>query len=339
MTALTEHDRLEATGLWRAAPDQQRRNVVVRLGEATLTILDASGAPLAHWSLPAVIRLNPGQDPALFAPAPDSAETLETTDQALIAVLEKVHSALLRHRPRQGRLRNAILAGLAAGVAALAVFWLPGALVSYTAGVVPEATRVDLGNRLRVSIHRVAGRQCREPLALAALDRLGRSLLGDGRPHFEVLADLPRPALHLPGNMVVLDAALFEDHDTPFVAAGYILAEDEYARLNDPLLALLNAAGLVGTLRLLTTGSLPDAVIDSYGEQLMTRDHPPLDAESLLRRFAAAGVPTMPFARAIGARDSALAQLIQAADPVPMEQAAPPLSDDDWVTLQGICTE
>ncbi|HHL19894.1 MAG TPA: hypothetical protein ENJ52_00020 [Aliiroseovarius sp.] len=338
MTALTEHERLETTGLWRAAPDQQAQNVSVTLGKATLTISSPARAALAHWSLPAIMRLNPGEMPALYAPGPDSTEVLETDDAALVRALSDIEAALGRRRPRKGRLRLVILTGLAAGIAALGVFWLPGALVSYTAQVVPDATRLDLGRRISISIHRVAGQQCREPQALAALDRLGRTLLGDGAPRFEVLADLPHPALHLPGNTVVLDSALFEDHDTPFVAAGFILAEDEYARENDPMLAFLKDAGLVATLRLLATGHMPDAVIDRFSERLLMGDHPPPDAQALRRRFATAGLPATPYARALDPGDAALSPLI-AQDPVPMDRATPPVPDGDWVSLQGICAE
>ena len=62
-------DRLEALGLWRASPKAQRLNVAVSIGDATLTLTDLSDTPLAHWSLPAVQRLNPGGTPALYAHA------------------------------------------------------------------------------------------------------------------------------------------------------------------------------------------------------------------------------------------------------------------------------
>ena len=68
MTALDKYDRLEATGLWRATPDDQRREVVVSLGDASLTMSDLNDCPLAHWSVAAIARANPGAMPALSAP-------------------------------------------------------------------------------------------------------------------------------------------------------------------------------------------------------------------------------------------------------------------------------
>ena len=61
MTVLAKYQRLEAEGIWRADPEAQRQDVIVAIGEATLTISAANGTALAHWSLPAIERLNPGE--------------------------------------------------------------------------------------------------------------------------------------------------------------------------------------------------------------------------------------------------------------------------------------
>ena len=75
MTALTEYERLEATGLWRATAEAQRREVLVSVGEATLTIADFNNRALAHWSLAAIDRQNPGEYPAIYSPDGDPGET------------------------------------------------------------------------------------------------------------------------------------------------------------------------------------------------------------------------------------------------------------------------
>ena len=56
MTALSKYDRLEATGLWRATRDTQRREVFVSIGDATLVISDLTDRAVAHWSIAAVER-------------------------------------------------------------------------------------------------------------------------------------------------------------------------------------------------------------------------------------------------------------------------------------------
>ena len=66
MTALEKYARLEGSGVWRAGPDEQRRDVVVSLGDSSLIIADTkSGQALSHWSLPAVVRMNKGTRPAV----------------------------------------------------------------------------------------------------------------------------------------------------------------------------------------------------------------------------------------------------------------------------------
>ncbi len=338
MTALKKYERLESPGLWRADAKAQRRDVVVSLGEATLTISDAADTALAHWSLPAIIRRNPGQRPAIFSPGSDTEEELELEDDALIGALEKLRAVIEKRRPHRGRLRQVLTIGALAALTAGAVFWLPGALVSYTVNIVADATRVQLGERLTANIHRVAGRRCREPLGEAALASLGRSLLGEAAPRIEVLSDLPRPALHLPGGVILLARPLIEEYDSPFVAAGFILAEDEYARQNDPLLALLESAGLIATLKLLATSEMDDAVLQRFSEQVLVADHPPLPTDRLLARFQAAGQPASPYAYALDPTGETTLALIEA-DPVPLAMAQPPVSDGDWVSLQGICAE
>ena len=87
MTALKQYDRLEATGLWRPAPQEQRREVVLTFGDATLVISDNAMRPLTHWSLAAINRSNPDERPAVFLPGPDAAETLEIDDQVMIEAI------------------------------------------------------------------------------------------------------------------------------------------------------------------------------------------------------------------------------------------------------------
>ena len=74
MTVLKQYQRLETFGIWHASPKEQRRDVIVSLGDATLTISDGKMQALSHWSLPAILRLNPGERPACFGPGPDIPE-------------------------------------------------------------------------------------------------------------------------------------------------------------------------------------------------------------------------------------------------------------------------
>ncbi|WP_281842216.1 hypothetical protein [Sinisalibacter aestuarii] len=340
MTALTQYQRLEASGLWRAAPDAQRRDVIVSIGDATLTLSDMQDRPLTHWSLPAVHRLNPGARPALFAPsdAPDEGEVLEIEDSEMIAAIEKVRRAVEKSRPHTGRLRVILTSTVLALALVFAVLWLPGALLRHTASVLPDVTRQSVGQRLLTRVTRVAGTPCKGRLGNRALTRLGDRVLGPGVAQLAVVSAGVATAAHLPGGIILVNRALVEDYEEPDVAAGYILAERLRAEASDPMLALLGHAGTFATAKLLTTGTISDAILDSYAEQVLLDPPVEVSTETLLARFAAVRVRSTPYAFAVDQTGETTLPLIEA-DPVPLTQAEPLLADADWVSLQGICFE
>ncbi|WP_102106975.1 hypothetical protein [Oceaniglobus roseus] len=338
MTALTEYQRLEASGIWRSGPGAQRRDVIVSVGNATLAIYDMNEKALAHWSLAAVERCNPGQRPALYIPGPDADEMLEISDDTMIDAIGRVATAIARRRPRTGRLRYFIAAAALALTAFLAVFWLPGAMIHHTVRVVPPASRADIGARMLETIQRIAGRPCASPDAEAALDDLAEQVLPRKPVRLVVLSRGLGFAEHLPGGYILLNRALIEDFDGPGPVAGFILAEDERARETDPLERLLRAAGPLAAFRLLTTGSLPEEVLDGYAEALLLSDPAPLDEARLLARFAEAGIPSTAYAYALDASGEKTLPLIEG-DPVSPEMARPIMPDGEWVALQGICGE
>ncbi|MEZ5713778.1 MAG: hypothetical protein R3D85_00540 [Paracoccaceae bacterium] len=339
MTALSAYDRLEATGLWRATPDDQRREVIVSIGEATLTISDANDRALAHWSIPAVARANPGILPALFHPDGDPGETLElaNNEAEMIEAIEKLRSAVERARPHPGRLRLASLALSLAAVVALGVFWLPGALLEHTVSVVPMVKRQEIGAALLANIRRVAGKPCNDAQALPALDHLATRLPSPRGPaQLTVLRGGVATATHLPGGYILLGRALFEDYEEPDVAAGFIIAEHLRAELEDPLHRLLSHAGLAATVRLLTTGTLTEAQLASYSEELLTAPPPPLSDDTLLAGFKAWSVRSTPYAYARDITGETTLGLIEA-DPFAQTAPDPLMSDADWLRLQNVC--
>lgn len=341
MTALKRYQRLEALGLWRASPEAQRTNVAVSIGDATLTLADLGDRPLAHWSLPAVHRLNPGITPALFAPSADplEPESLEIEDQEMIDAIETVRRAIARSRPRTGRLRLFITTLVLAAALIVAVFWLPGALIRHTVSVLPEAARAAVGQRLLDHAVRVTGSPCGDRQAQAALDGLVAHLLGsETSGQVRIVASGIDGARHLPGGIILLNRAQVEDFERPDVAAGYILAESQRAAEADPMVALLEHAGPFATARLLTTGMLPDAVLDSWSEVVFLQAPVPVAAEPLLARFRGAGVRSTPYAFAIDQTGETTLELIEA-DPVSTDAAIALLSDTDWTRLQGICSD
>ncbi len=336
MTALTKYARIEATGLWRANTDAQRREVVVSIGDATLMISDNKDQALTHWSLAAVERANPGQFPARYYPDGDPAETLELDeDEAeMIAAIEQLRRAIDLSRPHPGRLRGVAVMVSVAMVAALLLFWLPGAMQDHTLRVVPNVKRVSIGFSLLKAIERVSGPACADPGGRAALARLGARL---GTGDLVVLPAMAQPSLHLPGGLIVLNRSVVEDYEEPDVAAGYILTEDTLRTAHNPLRGLLEFAGIRETFRLLTTGDVAPGAIETYAEHLMKRPRPAPAITAQLARFNAAELRSTPYAYARDITGESVLELIEG-DPMANRATAPLLSDADWLRLQNICS-
>ncbi len=333
MTALKQYQLLECPGLWRDAPLDQNRNVVVRFGAASLMLCDPkTELPLSHWSLPAIERRNPGGLPAVYTPGQDASESLELDDPDMITALETVRNTLATRRPRPGRLRGSILAAMTAGVLGLVVFWLPGALVRHTAAVVPAAKRAEIGELALRDVVRLTGTPCAHALGQKAMAEMAERLFGPiNTPILLAVRGGAAPALHLPGDVIVLPRELFEAQNGPQAAAGAALAEKARSIALDPLIPVLDHAGLIATVRLLTTGDLPEGALSGYGEVIVKT--PPIDlpTDTLVAVFAKAGVPTTPYANAIGAPE-----LIEK-DPYVQTPAPALMEDDAWVSLQAIC--
>lgn len=337
MTALPEYERLEATGLWRPDPAAQRREVIVNFGDATLVLADPrSMTALAHWSLAAAERRNPGKMPALYAPAPDAPEELELDDAVMVAAIEKLHARLAARRPRPGRLRGALLAGGLALVLGLGLFWLPGEMKRHTAAVLPPSAREEIGQAALTDLARLTGAPCGGAAEATALARLAERVAPGAGLRLVVLPEPLAGLRVLPGRIVAVGAPLLEDHETADVLAGHLLAGLARAEAADPLRPLLDFVGLGATFRLLTGGHLPEAALSGYGEVLLPVPEGELPVAALVARFAAAGVALAPYAGAQA--DAGRAAELRARDPfagtVP---PAPALADADWVLLQSIC--
>lgn len=335
MTALKKYARLEASALWRASPDEQRREVIVSIGDATLIVSDMRDQAITHWSLAAVQRANPGTRPAIFHPEGDPGETLELAPEEaqMIDAIEKLRRAVERARPRPGRLRWLGMLASVLAVAALIIFWLPGALLTHTVSVVPVVKRAEIGAALLVRIERITGPSCADVAGVRALQQL-RARLGSGP--INILPGTISTSLHLPGGVILLDKALVEDFEEPDVAAGFVLAEQTLATASDPLRDLLAAMGPAASFHLLTTGRLKGETLDRYAEILLTQDRTFPAIDSLLTAFADREVRSTPYAYARDVTGETVLTLIEA-DPMSGRTPVPLLSDADWLRLQNIC--
>lgn len=335
MTALTKYARLEASGLWRAKPQDQRREVVVSVGDATLIISDTRDQAITHWSLAAIERAGNDAGPAIFHPDGDPGETLEiaASEAQMIEAIDTLRRAVERSRPKPGRLRWLGMSLSVGAVVAVGVFWVPGALVSHALIVVPQVKRAEIGTALLERIERMTGPACSDSAGVQALRKL-RARLGTGP--ISLMPGTVGTSLHLPGGRILLDRALVEDFEEPDVAAGYAIAEHTAAQAADPLGDLLKSSGTWASFQLLTTGSLESETLDRYAEKLLTQTRlPPSDA-ALIAAFAQAELRSTPYAHARDITGESVLSLIEAD---PMKAATPRmlLSDADWIRLQGIC--
>jgi hypothetical protein len=354
MTALPEFQRLECRAIWRETLTAQRRDVIVSFGDATLVISDERAAkPLAHWSLAALIRLNPGKLPARYAPSQldevaaqvgrnselPADEELEMDDDTMIGAIEKLQSRIEARRPHPGRLRSKFGVGSAAFFALLAVVWLPGATTRHVADVAPTSKRIEIGRMALKDITTVTGQPCHTAQGDAALERLTQRL--KGAREIAVLPEGLNGVRRLPGQVIAVGLPLLVAQDTPEVVAGHIIAAELATEKADPLVTLLEWAGFGAAIELLTTGELPPEKLAGYGEHLLqiarpdTRDTS--HDEALLSEFAKVGVSSTPYAYSLDSTGETVLGLIEA-DPFKGAPAPEPVMvDSDWIALQTIC--
>ena len=334
MTALNQYSRLEAAGLWRSRPDAQRREVIVGLREATIVLLDPkSDAPLAQWSLPAIVRAGVYDRFVIFAAHDDMNETLELDDPAMIAALDKVRAALDLRRKRPGRLRMALLVSACTALISITVIWMPLRLYDFVAHRLPDAARAEIAAKALADITTISGAPCTGRTGVQAARDLARRIAPAAPPMIEVLPEgLTQPAT-LPDGTILLPSALVERADGPASLAGAVLAQRLYTQNADPLLPALRHAGVMATLRLMSSGALPQGALAGYGLALSkTTSAPPPDAAALLAAFAKAQISAAPYAALANLPD-----LAAMPNPAPNGSSPPVLDDAAFLGLQYIC--
>jgi hypothetical protein len=348
MTALTKYDRLEATGLWRETPDARLREVIVGLRNTTLLLVDPrTEMPVTQWSLPAIRRLNPGQEPAIFAPSDEAEESLEINDIEMIAALGQLRRVLEKRRVRPGRLRMVLSLGTALVVVGLVVFVLPGRLVDYTVSVLPEPVLADLGQASLADLGRLTGSPCNRPQGQSAADGLARKLFADAPHRLAVLRDaLPGPRA-LSGRVIALPLSALDQSRGPEEIAGALLIEAARRPAETALTDQLNHAGLFATFSLLTSGTANPEALQGHAETVLADpadltdlSQDPSRVAALVEAFRSAGLSTLPWAESRAADtgpEADLARALTKADPFPEGGPEPILDDADWLMLQAIC--
>ena len=334
MTVLAEYQRLEAEGIWRPTPEAQRRDVILSIGKATITIGAANGTALAHWSLPAIQRLNPAETPAVYSLGGDAPDTLEVADPEMVVAIERVLAAI-RRKPKSGWGKRAALFACLAGFVGLMLIWLPGAITAYTASLVPQGARDAIGQGLLAETERVTGAPCTSPAGDRALGLLAKRLFPMKATQLVVVPSALAETAHLPGGVMLIGHRLVEDYESPEVLAAYLAAEDVRRSRFDPLARLLAAVPFRASLALLSTGRLRDMDLQRMAEWLIAAPPDPITDAELIVAMADKQIATAPYAFARDISGETTIALIEGGS----ASVRPVLSDTHWIALQRICGE
>ena len=334
MTALKKYERLESLGLWKESDADQRREVIVSFGAASLVLSDANGKPLAHWSLAAVRTLNAGELPTIYSPDKISSETLEIDDEQMIEAIQEVRKSIRRIGPHPGRLRW-ILSGVIIVLVCFLMFsWLPSISADYATRVVPPAKAQHIGKDILAQTNRLTGQPCGDPLSLPALRELESWLLPDGG-NIHIVDMGARFSAHIPGGNILINRVLIEENAGPEVAAGFVLMERALADENNPMTSMFSSIGTRGTLTFIANGTLSRDGLAAYARKTLTQSMTRPSDETLLPLFRKAALTSAPYAYALDANGTATAGLISG-DPF-KQNYRPQITDADWIALQAIC--
>ncbi|MDM7459089.1 MAG: hypothetical protein P3W94_007015 [Paracoccus sp. (in: a-proteobacteria)] len=336
MTALKQFQRLEAEGVWRETPQMRLRDVIVSVGEATLTLSDPrSDRPLTHWSLPAVIRLNPGSLPAIYTPSADFPdETVEISDPLMIEAIEKVQATIAAHRAHPGRLRGGLTLSAVVLMLVAAVIWLPDALIRHAAAIAPPAQARQIGLAILSDMERSGGALCTRSSGQAVLDWMAPRLVGP-KASVRVLPGPLNGALRLPGDLYAMGGDMLMTSPGPEGPAAHLIAASVARDDGELVLAALRHAGIGAVVRLWTLGTLPPEAMTGYGQRLMTEALPRPETTPLLEALAAARISAQAYAFSLDPTGATTAPLLNG-DPFP-NGGVDLLTDPQWLALQQIC--
>ena len=337
MTALDKYQRIEALGLWRNDSASQRKDVFISIGETTLLISDMQERPLAHWSLAAIERANPGKFPAIYHPDGGQEESLElnSSEGDMIDAIEKLRSVIARRRPHPGRLRTGIFLGIFSIVFLTLIFWMPLAVRNYTAEILPEVTHIEIGNKLFEHLKRVTGPTCEADFSKTSLKNLSERLFTEKTSIF-IVPDGIKTTINLPGNILLANRNLVEDFEDPDVLAGFLIVEKLRSQTYNPIEELLQNISLISTFRLLTTGLINDETLMDYADYLVTKPQEFIQSQEIIKAFHDSKLSLLPFAKAIDITGEGSLELIEA-DEIRKSPVETSLPDASWVSLQNIC--
>ena len=337
MTALTQYQRLEATGIWRKSAEAQRIDVIISIGESSLVITDINEKPLAHWSLAALAIKQSKDGHKLYHPDGDPSETLElgNNENEMAEAIEKLMKVVDRRRPKPGRLRIYSFASILLIISGLSIFWLPTALRDYTQKIIPEVREQEIGEAVLNEFISFVGAPCSRELGKMALNKFV-SNLGFLEYTFYIVPSETIDVLHLPGKIILISKALVEDFDDPDVLAGYVLAQIQRETKSNALDELMRQMSNVEIIQFLF-GKSPDAkTLRGFSKDWITKNKVSLDLDTLMKEFNNREISSLPYSYAKDVTGQTTQFLINS-EKKSEKARKPSLDDSSWLALQTIC--
>jgi hypothetical protein len=228
----------------------------------------------------------------------------------------------------------ALLATACAGLVGIVAIWMPMRLYDFVAYRLPQAARADIAAQVLADMTTISGSPCTGRLGEQAARDLARRVAPQAPFSIQVLPDgITQPAT-LGDGTVLLPYALVESVDGPDVLAGVLLAQKARAAQYDPILPVLHHAGLFATLRLMSSGTLPEGALKGYGLVLAAAQAQPIGPSlaDLAAHFAAAQIKMAPYAAYAN-----LPELAALPDPYTSGSNPPVLEDAAFLGMQYIC--
>jgi len=376
MTALDKYALLEAEAVYFDGRTARPREVIVRFGETTLTLLTVTDEPVHHWALASLRRIDEtaprGEEEVLrLSPGHDGEERLTLRDPDMIAALRQVCPDLDAPAvPPSHVVRKALIWGVAAlGAIALGVFVLAPIAAQQLALRLPQDRAERLGTAVLAQTARSMGAAtppviCGTPDGLAALSRM-TARLQDGagmrrQITVQVMESPAQNAITVPGGLIAVMSGLIASAQTPEEVAAVLAHEIAHAEARDPLreaFRVIGAAGLFG----LAVGDYAGGTVVAALSQAVVSGAYRREAEAAadaraLEILDAAGLPGSAlsdvfdrFARRGPAPQGLLSHLAshpdaasraaaaRAADAIGDAPFTPVLEDGEWIALQQIC--
>lgn len=336
MTALKKYERLESLGLWKESESDQRIEVIVSFGAASLVLSDANGKPLAHWSLAAVRTMTKNKTPVIYSPGHGSSETLEIDDNQMIEAIRQVRKIIRSVSPHPGRLSWIISGVILTGILALIFFWLPSISVDYATRIVPKAKAKQIGDDILKQTNNFTGQACNYPFSLPSLRKFEKWLLPKGGK-IHIVDMGARFSAQVPGGNILLNRVLIEENAGPEVAAGFVLMERALATESASLTNMFQSIGTLATLTFIANGTLSNKLLATYAREMLTNPMTRPADTTLLPLFNAAKLNSGPFAYAIDATGQTTTSLISGN--TMQNNYHLQITDADWIALQAICED